>query len=96
MRNARPACHASKGLTERTKVMFGSAGFSYVYMVYGMYHCLNIVTEKEGNPAAVLIRSVGVVDGLPRSELPILSFAAQPQSEVLLRTRNIMSGAEDR
>src|SRR3989344_5879771 len=51
------ACHASNGLTERTKVMFGPAGFSYVYMIYGMYHCLNIVTEREGNPAAVLIRS---------------------------------------
>ncbi|MEK7121299.1 MAG: DNA-3-methyladenine glycosylase [Patescibacteria group bacterium] len=54
------ACHASKGLTERTKVMFGPAGFSYVYMIYGMYHCLNIVTEKEGNPAAVLIRGAEV------------------------------------
>jgi len=53
------ACHASKGLTKRTKVMFGPAGFSYVYMIYGMYHCLNIVTEKEGNPSAVLIRAVG-------------------------------------
>jgi DNA-3-methyladenine glycosylase len=52
------ACHASKGLTERTRVMFGPAGFSYVYMIYGMYHCLNIVTEKEGNPSAVLIRAV--------------------------------------
>ena len=52
------ACHASKGLTERTKVMFGPAGFSYVYMIYGMYHCLNIVTEKEGNPSAVLIRAL--------------------------------------
>ena len=52
------ACHASKGLTERTKVMFGPAGFSYVYMVYGMYYCLNIVTEKEGNPSAVLIRAL--------------------------------------
>src|SRR3989338_3652924 len=52
------ACHASKGLTKRTKVMFGPAGFSYVYMVYGMYYCLNIVTEKEGNPSAVLIRGV--------------------------------------
>jgi DNA-3-methyladenine glycosylase len=52
------ACHASKGLTERTKVMFGPAGFSYVYMIYGMYHCLNIVTKEEGNPSAVLIRGV--------------------------------------
>ncbi len=52
------ACHASKGLTRRTKVMFGPPGFSYVYMIYGMYHCLNIVTEKEGNPSAVLIRAI--------------------------------------
>ncbi len=52
------ACHASKGLTERTKVMFGPAGYSYVYMIYGMYYCLNIVTEREGNPSAVLIRAL--------------------------------------
>ena len=52
------ACHASKGLTERTKVMFGPPGHFYIYMVYGMYHCLNIVTEKEGNPSAVLIRAI--------------------------------------
>jgi len=51
------ACHASKGLTERTKIMFGPPGHFYIYMVYGMYHCLNIVTEKEGNPSAVLIRA---------------------------------------
>lgn len=52
------ACHASRGLTERTKVMFGPAGFSYVYIIYGMYHCLNIVTEIKGNPSAVLIRAL--------------------------------------
>lgn len=52
------ACHASRSLTERTKVMFGPAGFFYVYMIYGMYHCLNIVTEKEGNPSAALIRAL--------------------------------------
>ncbi len=52
------ACHASKGLTPRTKVMFGPPGHAYVYMIYGMYHCLNIVTEKEGNPSAVLIRAI--------------------------------------
>jgi DNA-3-methyladenine glycosylase len=57
------ASHASKGLTERTKVMFGPAGFSYVYMIYGMYHCFNIVTEKEGNPSAVLIRGVELCQG---------------------------------
>jgi DNA-3-methyladenine glycosylase len=52
------ASHASKGLTPRTKIMFGPAGYSYVYLIYGMYHCLNVVTEREGNPAAVLIRGV--------------------------------------
>ena len=52
------ASHASKGLTPRTKPMFGPAGYSYVYLIYGMYHCLNVVTEKAGYPAAVLIRGV--------------------------------------
>lgn len=54
------ACHASKGRTKRTEVMFGKPGLIYVYMVYGMYHCLNIVTEKENYPAAVLIRAIGL------------------------------------
>lgn len=53
-----PACHAARGLTLRTKPMFGLAGYSYVYFIYGMYYCLNIVTEQEGFPAAVLIRGV--------------------------------------
>lgn len=53
-----PAGHAARGCTPRTAVMFGSAGFSYVYLIYGMYHCLNIVTEREGFPAAVLIRGI--------------------------------------
>ena len=52
------ACHASHGLTARTKVMYGEAGHAYVYMIYGMYHCLNIVTEQANFPAAVLIREV--------------------------------------
>ncbi len=52
------ACHASKGMTERNKAMFGPAGHAYVYFIYGMYHCLNVVTEKENNPCAVLIRAL--------------------------------------
>ena len=54
------ACHASKGRTPRTEVLFGPPGISYVYLIYGMYHCLNVVTEREEFPAAVLIRAVEV------------------------------------
>src|SRR5262249_29292363 len=49
------ACHASKGRTRRTEVMFGEAGHAYVYLVYGMHHCLNVVTGPVGYPAAGLI-----------------------------------------
>ena len=54
------ACHASKGKTQRTEVMFGPAGVAYVYLIYGMYHCLNVVTEREEFPAAVLIRAIEI------------------------------------
>lgn len=57
-----PASHAFKGETPRTRLMFGEPGFSYVYLIYGMYHCLNIVTEKNGFPAAVLIRGVRLLE----------------------------------
>ncbi len=58
-----PACHASKGLTPRTRPMFGPAGFTYIYFVYGMYHCLNLVTEPEGTPAALLVRAAEPDEG---------------------------------
>ncbi|HUX78330.1 MAG TPA: DNA-3-methyladenine glycosylase [Alphaproteobacteria bacterium] len=60
-----PACHAARGKTSRNAVMFGPAGYSYVYFIYGMHHCLNFVTEEEGFPAAVLIRGLMLIEPSP-------------------------------
>jgi DNA-3-methyladenine glycosylase len=60
------ACHASKGCTPRTQVMFGPAGRWYVYFIYGIHWMLNVVTESEGFPAAVLLRGAGPWDGPAR------------------------------
>lgn len=59
-----PASHAYKGQTPRNQLMFGKAGFSYVYFTYGKHYCLNVTTEKEGIPGAVLIRAIEIMDGL--------------------------------
>ena len=57
------ASHASKGRTSRTEVMYGSGGRAYVYLIYGIHQMFNIVTSREGEPHAVLIRAIDPIEG---------------------------------
>lgn len=58
------AAHSARGLTARTKTMFGPPGHAYVYLIYGMYHCMNVVTQAEGKASAVLLRALEPVKNI--------------------------------
>lgn len=72
------ACHAKAGITPRTKIMYGQPGKAYVYFNYGIHWMLNVVTEKEGFPAAVLIRAIQPLEGI---EIIASRRGKQPKSK---------------
>jgi DNA-3-methyladenine glycosylase len=71
-------CHARVGYTPRTRVLYGPPGHAYVYFTYGNYWMLNFVTEREGFPAAILIRGIVPTEGLDRMAA---RRAGRPQSQ---------------
>ena len=60
-----PACHAAPGPTKRNEPLYGPPGVAYVYLNYGLHYLVNVVTEAKGAPAAVLIRALAPLDGIP-------------------------------
>lgn len=85
------ACHSyAYKRTERNKIMYGIGGFSYVYLIYGIYCCFNVVTEDAENPSAVLIRAIEPVDGI--EQMSIFRFGLSLDSITKSQTKSFSDG----
>ncbi|MCC6550704.1 MAG: DNA-3-methyladenine glycosylase [Ignavibacteriaceae bacterium] len=79
-----PASHSYRGITERSKVMFGPGGFLYVYFIYGMHYCANVVTGKRGTGEAVLIRGIYPLFGI--------EYIRSERNRKNVRTEKLLAG----
>jgi len=85
------ACHAYGGRkTERTKILYEREGTAYVYFIYGMYHCMNVVTEPEGTASAVLLRGVEMVSGV--KEAARLRYGKEYEELTKMQIKNFSDG----
>lgn len=85
------ASHGYGGkITQRTKIMFGPPGYTYVYFIYGMYYCLNFVTEEEGTCSAVLIRGVEPIENM--QEMCVNRYNKNLDSVTKTQIKNLSNG----
>ncbi len=87
------ACHAyNYRRTKRTETLFAPPGTVYIYLIYGMYHCLNLVTEPEDEPAAVLLRSAEPVTDLDAALISVKRFHCTPAELSPYQRKNFLNG----
>ncbi|HEY8889003.1 MAG TPA: DNA-3-methyladenine glycosylase [Clostridium sp.] len=85
------ACHAYGGkMTPRLTTLYGSPGIAYVYFIYGMYHCFNVITKEEGFPEGVLIRAIQPIEGL--EEMSKLRFKKNYSELTKAQFKNLTTG----
>jgi DNA-3-methyladenine glycosylase len=95
------ASHSARGITDRTRVIFGPPGHAYVYLIYGMYECLNIVAEPDGIAGCVLIRAVEPIEGIeimqmrrPAAERPVDLASGPGKLTLALGITRTLNGAD--